>query len=179
MCNLNSQPLEKHSFTGYKGVLRHKKTGKFYSPYTGVLYKVGQVPIVRKAHTLPQSKKGDWRPHGAAFLNHLIVPRSKASRKEILHANRHNSVLNEGFRRNMIGCTAVFKKLKDCISHFEGKYGWFERPSYELWFVKFKLEGDLYEGDYSGHLPVIAGDHIAAITPVANWKAFLHKPLWY
>lgn len=164
MCELHSSS-QRSTFTGYKFVLRHKKTGKFYSSWTGMLYKIGQVPILRKIHQLPNNS---INPSYINVLTKLFVPRKKASRKEIIDANQYNWHREHGFRANMIGRTAVFEELESCIhlatSHVQNMKALAPNliGHYDVAIIKVTLEQDLLRGTYK-NCSVIAGRHIKDI----------------
>ena len=95
MCifNIKKLKIKLTSYTGYKYVI--VINGKYYSPTTGIKYKVGKVPVLTSNMKL--------EIHGGNSINQYLSPTSK-----------YNS-------KNYNGNTSVFKSLKKCEDECKGK----------------------------------------------------------
>lgn len=56
MCKIKDKYTEAKTFTGYKIALKHKETGKYYSPSTGTVYRAGRRmrPLKKKVRDICQ-----------------------------------------------------------------------------------------------------------------------------
>lgn len=63
MCKVHSRYIEAPTFTGYKIALKHKQTGKYYSPSTGIeYYERQQMPCLhKKVRNICQSWQNPFR----------------------------------------------------------------------------------------------------------------------
>ena len=87
MCKVTTPYKKSTTFTGYKCVIEY--FGKIYSPVTGLEYKVGPVPIIKKR-----------RKHAHPVFVNVLDPKEKA------------------YEPKMKGKTGVFTRLELAINHY-------------------------------------------------------------
>ena len=133
MCNLTLK-LDTPSFTGWKVVAVHKKTGRYYSPAMGCMYrKDGQVPIPKE-----QKRLTSW------FADNIL-----------------NRSRGWAFVKGMVGRTGVFTNSADA-NHFmrELLYNHALNDSFTLSVIEATVSKDLMKGIYSFYGHVVAGRRI-------------------
>jgi len=140
MCDL-IRGTRKKKVIGWKIVAVHKKTKEYYSIAMGCKYpKKGKVPIVRV-----------MKPTCSGFAS--ITGRNIREYWE----KYHNRSKFGGFRINMVGRTAIFKRKTDAKSQLEHISP--NNSNYIIKIKKAEVSENLLEGVYN-HRPVCAGEHI-------------------
>ena len=137
MCKLTKK-LTSESYKGYKIAI--KKGDKYFSPATGVEYRVGRV---RKATT----------SLAIALFSFLCQER------EILRKS------GRFYDKNMIGRTGVFRKKTDAEELIRNwRLG---SPCSVLVILRMKVGGELYGGSFAMTCPIVAGGYIDSMKEVA------------
>lgn len=141
MCRLIAFYINGEKFTGYKYVLVNKKTGRVYSPATGVEYVAGQrVPV----------RRGRARLQDVGFMEDVCLLRSPAFEPDMI--GRTCAFVEENNARDMLrmhkGC-AVVSNGEDVTEQ------------YDKAVAKITLSQSLMRGYYSG--PVVGGKFIEEI----------------
>ena len=158
MCKLLGKYIDSEEYVGYK--VATECDGRYFSPATGVEYKVGPVPKLTNETERNTEAIYGFNPSFKDFMT--------------LHSRRFfSSIFN--------GKTAVIKKESDAKKLFaDVKLGlephsavklYLESHSpYNIVLLKMKISGDLYEGETSlscDDAEVIAGNTIVSFEKVA------------
>lgn len=145
MCDKTCDINDIQTFTGYKvAIKRRDKNGKvrYYSPATGVEYKVGPVEI-------PKSQNNYISVY---FAGNLLNPKSAP------------------FRKELVGYTAVFVERHDAeILFYDILDGLFltEYTNTDIVIVYMTIKEKLWKGVYRCmYAPVIAGKYISEIKEI-------------
>jgi hypothetical protein len=120
MCNIIAKSL-KQNIIGYKVAL--KINNKFYSPVTGIEYKIGNVEI--------PTKYGENNIKDDLYMNDVLNPNDFA----------HDPAY--------AGKTAIFEVEQDGLyklDEWKGRLS--QKLSNKLQLIRMALSGDLYTGDY-------------------------------
>ena len=131
MCEIYGK-LKRKTATGYK--IAVEKSGKFYSPFTGIRYDTGRVPVAETARKF------------AIFL----------APKRRLDGWAH-------YNPKMAGKTGIITRLGDAkpvLQGFKDNYGHILGSRFVL--LKMKISGDLHAGNYD-FLDIIVGNTIESI----------------
>jgi hypothetical protein len=135
MCTIGKKSKRK-TFTGYKVVVTDH-LGNHYSPYTGIMYCKGEVPILENI--------------GQNAVKFLTGRRLLAEMKPF-NQDHFNLCL-----------TAVYMSEKDARNEADDIMTRDEiPPNLKRNFLEMTLSGDLYKGDFEG-TPVILGNYIDSI----------------
>jgi hypothetical protein len=147
MCILIDRFEEEEEFTGWKVAVLNKKTGKLYSPATGMLYKIGPVKMIKVSKAM------------TTYFNHNFNTRD-------LTKSDHCRFI----RKEYFGKTSVFVEKEDALKLLSGLNNWHNKCSENYCFVliKMTLSGKLWNaviGRYGyGEMILIAGTIIKDIT---------------
>jgi hypothetical protein len=135
MCEFNvKNPMLINKVVGYKVALKYGD--KYYSPVTGIEYKVGKkvtIPTVYKKY---------------AAYNQINI----------------NDILEPGVRGHLKcykGLTAIFEKIDN--AEYTLKTWKHESLFLPLTLLKMELSGRLFRGDYGHGIPVYLGSFIESI----------------
>ena len=151
MCeNLEKTTLK--TFVGFKVVGKHKKTGKYFSVFTGKPYpENGRIP-----------KWITQKPLSGHF-NSFILPGSRKKHREFMK----KSINHGGWVSNLIGRTSAFKEYVDA-DYLCNKINTHSNTEKDFDFiiVKIKLTDGLMTGTY-GDSKVMVGRHMEIIKEMA------------
>jgi hypothetical protein len=136
MCTFRGKITDKEVVTGYKMAVVDNKTGLYYSPATGIPYKVGKVPVA------------------TTYGNNEL--REKLGFTDILNKK------NPCFKKEYAGKTAVYKELHNALNFKYNLESFIEDSGYSLVILEMELSGDLYNGDYQWS-SVYIGSEIVSI----------------
>ncbi len=131
MCNLKTRYRKQKQFVGYKVAVH--VDGKFYSPATGIEYKIGKVEIPNEIN---------MKYATGAFEDNLLCPRRPY------------------FNTNMIGRTAAFEYIGDARGLFNDILPM--DMTDDLKIIQITLSRSLMKGNYDGE-NVVAGKYIESI----------------
>lgn len=139
MCEIRGKYTESETYTGYKVLAKHKKTGKYYSSFTGKLYELGKVPLPPKKC---KRLSTNW------------------------NYDLDNKVLNSlpFYNKEYEGKTSVFTDLTDLFYCIPNNYV----PIYKDYYVvvvKVTIGGELFYSNYQDTL-TFSGTEVIKIEEV-------------
>jgi hypothetical protein len=137
MCKIFEPIEDKKSVTGYKIVITDKY-GHHYSPYTGVRYKKGLIPIVK-------NKLSNALNDGSIF--DILQPYSMF------------------YNKNYAGMTAVI--ISKYNAKIELQRFRISSPLYNFTLLEMTLSGDLHYGEYS-KMQTYIGRNIISFKKIKN-----------
>ena len=146
MCTLTSHLDDKKSVTGYKVILKNKRSGNYFSSAMGFMYKIGKkIPVVKKQKRLS---------------NHWI--------SSILESGT--------FHSNMQGRTCVIENLYDCNNLYNSIIRNTINTQnvlskYNIVLAEVTLEEDLMYGHYLYYGTVYGGRVITEIKEIKSFQS--------
>lgn len=136
MCDLLGV-FEGKSFKGYKIAVEIE--GKFYSPFTGIEYKVGKVPTVK----IPEISWTAWKPN--------------------------KIMLNPHWNKSYKGYTSLFRSLVDAQLYYSNKLNYHThdgRVPKKVVYLEFEISKDLRYSEPEKGINTIAGKYINSIKKI-------------
>lgn len=136
MCTALDRYTEGKVFTGYKVALKHKETGKYYSPSTGVEYGPDlTMPRIRKKVKDFTVYVGLLNP----FRNYYLYEEVMQGKTGVFVQQRHARLLLASVRKRL------------------------SRSDYDAVLLRMKIKGDLWHALFNAQQPVVVGSTIKSI----------------